>query len=986
MDERRARIHEDLRGILAGDLLFEPLERASYAQDASLYEIDPLGVVVPKSEEDILSLLRYAGENQIPLHPRGGGTDVSGAVLGPGIVIDFSRYFRRIVSIGPDNVVVQPGVVIDVVNGQLAPLGRKLGPDPAGSESGTVGGMIGVDASGPRALCYGATSDHVLSLKVAFANGEITELKREAWPSFDDDPTDFKSVILRKLGALNRRNGELIARKSPRTPRHRAGYALGPASSPAGIDLARLVVGSEGTLALVLEAKLRTVPIPTALGAVLLSFARIGDAAQAVAHCLESSPTICDLHDWRSIRLVCEAVPAFREWIPDSAGAVLIVAFEGDEPEEVAARVHSFSRRISRSRLLISDPVQFTKRAESERLLSLRKLLEPLLMRTRGTVRPVSFIEDVAVPPQVLPDFLARLQTVLKLNDVNWVLDAHAGVGRIRTMPFLDLSDPSDVAKLEPLATQVYEIALACGGTISSGSASGLVRTQFLRRQFGDLVPIYREVKDAFDPLNLLNPGKVIGDDPQLMLRNLKRFAPEPEAEPELESTVIKLRPLPVLRWTERGMEETASACNGCGACRTKAPDARMCPTFRALGVEAASPRSKANLIRQLISGSVDPKLWGTEELRQNANLCIHCNLCSQDCPSGLDVSSLMLEAKAAYVENHGLSQGDWMLSRVDFWSSLASRFPIITNALLTNKSSRWVFDRVFGISKMRQLPKAHRTPFVRRAAKLGLSRPNPQKPGPRVVYFVDVYANHFDQELAEAVVAVLHQAEVNVYVPGRQSGSGMPALVAGDIDRARELALANLRILGDAVRDGYTIVCSEPTAALMLRHEYLKLTDDLDASLVAQNTRDLGEYLSGLDARGQLPQPTNPLRARVGYHQPCHLRALQVGTPGLDLIRRIPELEVEFIDRGCSGMAGTFGLRREHFRTSLRAGRGMLRRLRESDLEIGATECGACRMQMEQGSSKRTLHPIKLLSLGYGLSPSLIRHFQTPKSRNEMS
>ncbi len=984
MDERRARIHEDLRGILEGDLLFEPIDRASYAHDASLYEIDPMGVIVPRTEQDVLAVLRYAGEHQIPLHPRGAGTDVSGAVLGPGLVIDFSRYFRRIISIGPDNVVVQPGVVIDVLNSQLAPLGRKLGPDPAGSESGTVGGMIGVDASGPRSLAYGATSDHVLGLRVAFANGEVAELGREAWPTFDEDAVDFKGVIVRKLGALTRRSSELIAKRSPRVPRHRAGYALGPASSPAGVDLARLVVGSEGTLALVLEATLRTVPIPTALGAVLLPFARLAEAAQAVTYCLESSPTICDLHDWRSIRLICEAVPAFRDWIPDSAGAILIVAFEGEEPEAVASRVRQFARRLARSRLLVSDPVELTKRADSERLLSMRKILEPLLMRTKRAVRPVSFIEDVAVPPRALPDFLQRLQNILKQHDMTWVLDAHAGVGRVRTLPFLDLGDERNIAKLEPIATQVYELALECGGTISSGSGCGLVRTQFLRKQFGELVPIFREIKDAFDPWNLLNPGKVIGDDPELMLRNLKLYAPAvTESEVITPETVL---PLPVLRWSDRGMLETAAACNGCGSCRTRAPDARMCPTFRAMGAEAAAPRSKANLIRQLLSGTIDPKQWGTEELRKNANLCIHCNLCSRECPSGVDVSSLMLEAKAAYVENHGLSQMDWMLSRVEHLAALTSRFPIISNALLGNRTFRWMFERLFGLSRLRQLPKAHRTPFVRRAAKLGLTRPRPQDPGPRVVYFVDVYANYFDQELAEAAVGVLHQAGVNVYVPAAQRSSGMPALVAGDIDRARDLALANLRVLGDAVRDGYTVVCSEPTAALMLRNEYLKLTDDLDAGLVAQNTRDLGEYLVGLDQRGQLPLPSNPIRARVGYHQPCHLRALDVGTPGLELIRRIPELDVEFIDRGCSGMAGTYGLRSENFRTSLRAGRGLLRRLRESDLEIGASECGACRMQMEQGSEKRTLHPIKLLSLSYGLSPSLMRHFQNPKTRREIS
>jgi Fe-S oxidoreductase len=254
------------------------------------------------------------------------------------------------------------------------------------------------------------------------------------------------------------------------------------------------------------------------------------------------------------------------------------------------------------------------------------------------------------------------------------------------------------------------------------------------------------------------------------------------------------------------------------------------------------------------------------------------------------------------------------------------------------------------------------------------------------VAYFVDVFANYYDHELAESVVAVLQQTGVNVLVPYRQRSSGMAPLIVGDIDYARDLALSNLRALGNAVRDGYTVVCSEPTAALMLRQEYVKLTDDLDAALVAQNTMDLGQYLSGLHARGQLAPPHEPLHARVGYHQPCHLRALDIGLPGLELIRLIPGLDVEFINRGCSGMGGIYGLSRQQFRTSLRAGRELLRRLKDHDIEIGSTECGACRIQMEQGVTKRTLHPIKLLSLGYGLNPSLRQQFKVPKPRHAMS
>jgi Fe-S oxidoreductase len=345
-----------------------------------------------------------------------------------------------------------------------------------------------------------------------------------------------------------------------------------------------------------------------------------------------------------------------------------------------------------------------------------------------------------------------------------------------------------------------------------------------------------------------------------------------------------------------------------------------------------------------------------------------------------------MLEAKAAYVDQHGLAPGDWIFSRIELWARLASRLPILTNFLLSRGISRQVLERILGLSRHRVLPKVRRTPFTQRAVKLGLHRPRPQLPGPRVVYFVDVYANYYDQELAESVVEVLRRAEVNIYVPARQRSSGMASLIVGDIDHARDLAVHNLRILGDAVRDGYTVVCSEPTATLMIQQEYVKLTDDLDASLVAQNTMDVGHYLAGLDARGLLPSPTEPLGVRVGYHQPCHLRALNVGTPGLDLIRKIPDLRAEFIDRGCSGMGGTYGLARDRFRSSIRAGRGLLKRLREPDIEVGATECGACRIQMEQGITKNTLHPIKILSLGYGLNPSIRRSMKSSKPRNAMS
>jgi FAD/FMN-containing dehydrogenase/Fe-S oxidoreductase len=989
MDERRARIVDDLRGIISGELLFGVIDRSPYALDASLYEIDPLGVVVPRDRDDLISLVHYACEQGIPLHARGAGTSLAGETLGPGIVVDFSRHFRRIIETRSDSVVVQPGVVLAVLNAHLAPLGRRIGPDPSGPETKTIGGMIGANAAGARSLRYGTMADHVESLEVVFANGDCARLERESRPDFEDESADFKATITRKVETILRHHSDQLTRNWPKSPRNRAGYALGAASGVNSIDLSRLVIGSEGTLALVTEATLRTVPISQSQAVVILPFSRLGDAAAAVMDCLEYDPSACELFDWRSISLASDALPSTRAWFPGASEAALIVEFEGDEPDELYHRVRALVRRVDRSGWLAGDPTEAYRRSETDAIMGLRSVVKPLLTRMKGPAQPVAIIEDVAVPPDTLPAFLRQLQSIFKQFDVSWTIYGHVGHGQLHPRPFLNLADPTDLAKLEPMASAVYAAAWELGGTISGEHGCGLARTQFLRKQYGDLVHAFREIKEAFDPLGLLNPGKVVGDDPHAMTRHLRAMPQPLVATPSavVESSSLSLNVIePSLRWEGQSPWEVAASCNGCGACRTLEPSLRMCPTFRATRTEAASPRAQANLLRQIATGVVDPRLWGSDELKKHSDLCIHCTLCKSECPSAVDVSSLMLEAKAAYVQLHGLPPVDWILSRVEDWSKLASRFPIVSNALMAHRGSRWVIERLFGLSRHRRLPKAGRTSFVRRAERLGLSKPRAQTSGPRVAYFVDVFANYFDQQLGESVVAVLRHAGVNVYVPRHQRGSGMPALVAGDLDNARDLAASNLRILGNAVRDGYTIVCSEPTAALMLRHEYLKLTDDLDAALVAQNTMDVGQYLAGLHARGQLPLPTQALHARVGYHQPCHLRSLNVGTPGLDLLSLIPELDAQLIDRGCSGMAGTYGLARKNFRTSIRAGRGLKRRLGDDDIEIGSTECGSCRMQMEQGLTKRTIHPIKLLNLSYGLDPSLLGQFKSPKGRLEIS
>ncbi|MGZ3303101.1 MAG: FAD-binding oxidoreductase, partial [Isosphaeraceae bacterium] len=498
MDERRARIYDDLRGLVAGELYFEPLDRAPYAHDASLYEIDPLGVVVPRTEDDVAMVVRYAAEHRIPLHARGAGTDTGGGTLGDGIVIDFSRHLRKIVKIAADRVVVEPGVVLETLNAKLAPLGRRLEPVPVNARIGTLGGMISVDAAGVRSLRFGSMADQVEQLRVVMADGEIVDLGFKPWPAYDEEPATFTDLIVRKLQNVYRQSQKRLTQLMPAMPRNRAGYALGRAAGAKGINLARLVSGSEGTLALVLQAVLRTVALPAAQGVVVLPFARLADAAISAQHCLgsELEPSVCDLYDWRLLSLARDADPRFHAWIDEAAESVLIVEFESDRHEEVAGKLRLLIERMTREGLLKADPVTVFRRAECEQLVALRRLTEPLLMKSRSKSRPLAIVDDLAVPPDRLASVLRQLQDRLKRHGVLWTMNAYAGDGRIRLRPFLDLADPGDRARLEPLVREIYDLVIEAGGTISASQGCGLARTQFLPRQYGELVQVFREIKD----------------------------------------------------------------------------------------------------------------------------------------------------------------------------------------------------------------------------------------------------------------------------------------------------------------------------------------------------------------------------------------------------------------------------------------------------------------------------------------------------------
>ena len=989
LDQHREIIQEDLRGVVAGDVRCDDVFLQLYATDGSIYQIKPLAVVRPRSTADVVACVQYAAAKHIPIHARGAGTGASGASLGQGLVVDFSRHLHRVIHTGQKSVRVQAGVVYERLNSHLRPRGRMFGPDPATGSVTTLGSMIAVDAAGSRWLKYGSTRRHVTSLQVVLADGQLLEVGCEPRVAASDPAAmPRKHDLVERLGALLTDHAELIRQSKPKCPLSRCGYDLADVLTEEHLDLARLLAGSEGTLALITEATLATQELPRHRGVALLLFDSLEKASRAVSHILPWQPTACDLMDRRHLSLARDNEVQLDLLIPRETEAVLLVEQEGDDPLVVRDWVHRLVDEIWQDRHMAFGARQGFDPDQIELFWRLINKIKPALCRSKGPSRPIRVVEDMVVAPEILPDFLVRMQNVLKRQQVTASVFCHAGQGQLHIQPFLDLGSPGDVQRMRRLADELYQELFQVGGTISGEHACGLSRTAFIRQQVGDLYDVFRQLKTIFDPENILNPGKIVGDDPDLLTHDLRpALNPLPATSTApAASTAPASEPSPGLRdlvelqldWDPSRVIDTVAACNLCGDCRTQAAELRMCPLFRTAPAEESSPRAKANLIRGVLTGGLDLSILTSDKFKAVADLCVHCHSCRAECPAGVDIPKLMHECKGAYVESNGLRPADWIMTRLDLVGTLGGLVSPATNWAIGNRQMRWLIEKTLGIAQGRKLPRVTSRSFLRRAARRRLTRPT-RRTGQKVVYFVDVYANYHDPQLAEALVAVLEHNDVGVYVHPRQVQAGMPSIACGALNHARRLAQRNVSILAEPIRQGYEVVATEPAAALCLMHEYPQLIDDEDAVLVADHSSEACSYLWKMHMLGKLRLDLKPINASLGYHLPCHLRVMGIGSPGANLLRLIPGLRVQHIEEGCSGMAGTFGMKRVNYRNSLRVGWGLISRLRDPAIQAGVTECSTCKIQMEQGTNKPTIHPIKLLALAYGLMPEIAALLTTP-------
>jgi len=1002
-------IAHDLRSLLRGDVEFDLVSRWLYATDAGLSQVLPLGVVSPRDAEDVARLTAYAADKQLSLIPRGMGSGLNGAAVGPGIQVDFTRYMNAILEIGPDAswVRVQPGVVMAALNRYLARFGVFFAPDPSSENHCSLGGMIGTNASGARSVAYGATKDHIRALDIVMADGSLYHARpldldsRELATFLASDCAAgraFASVLPelrdnhdRILGGMPRvvknscgyRIEAVLDQSSPRATIHRAAEwdvaaAIASGDRPAGVSapgrlahLQRLFVGSEGTLGLVTEATLNLVPLPKKRGIAMAYFPSVFAVGEAVPGILAPEPSAVEIMDSRFLDLVRRHDARVDAMLPEQTDTALLIEFEGRDDDEVSERFRVLGRHLDGTAAI--RLARATSPAETDHLWRVRKSAVALIQRRPGSRQPLPFIEDIAVHPTQLPACLAFLQRIFDREGVEAIMVGHVGDGNIHTRPVLDPRDPEDSRIMRRIYDEVSAYVLSVRGTMAGEHGDGLIHTPRLREMYGDeTYALFTRIKQAFDPNGVMNPGKKVGPQgtSDTLFRDV-RYGPEYTTLPQKT----------ILQFPTRGYESEIERCHGCAVCKSMVATT-MCPIYKVTRREHASPRAKANLLRAVITGALDPvRSYADDALKAVADYCIECGMCAVECPSNVDIPKLMLEAKSRYRTARRAPPVEFLLGHAETVSRVGRFAAPVTNRLANRPLLRRLAEPLLGIDRRRVMAPFARRTFASmaetgiRAARGGTSSSAPcasSRPTeePAVVYFYDLYANYNDPALALVVRQILEAHGVRVIVP-KQRASGVPEMLYGYAAKARRNARFNVEAVLPYVKAGVTVVSAEPTASYAFKTHYEDYLGDPECSQVAAATRDLGEFLLhhrlAHPSAGPVAKPLRRGPVRIGYHQPCHLKAQQIGSPGLELLREIPGVEVIDLAAGCCGMAGTFGMKRGSYDLSLAAGRPLFDRVAELAPDLLASECSTCRMQLSQATGLETVHPATLLVEAYG-------------------
>ncbi|WP_338739999.1 FAD-binding and (Fe-S)-binding domain-containing protein [Haloplanus salilacus] len=957
----RPGLAEDLDGLIDGDVRFDDYSRQLYATDASIYEVTPVGVVFPTSTADVSAVVEYCADREIPVLPRGGGTSLAGQTVNEAVVLDFTRDMDGIVDIDPDarTARVESGAILSELNEALEPHDLKFAPDPSTANRSAMGGAVGNNTTGAHSLLYGKTDAYVEELEVVLADGTVTtlgEVTLEELEAGADPDGTLEERLYAEAHRIVEEESDHVEERFPELKRNVSGYALDVLVDEAesgSVNLARLIVGSEGTLAVVTEVEVSLEPLPEMKALGLLTYDSLLEAMEDVDDILEHEPAALEVLDGVLVDLARE-LEEFKDVIdllPDRTDTFLLVEFYADSHEERQEKVEALLDDRIGDRAF--DGMEAYEEKDQKNFWKMRKASTPILLSRTTDAKHIAFIEDVAVPPKHLPEFIADFKQVFEDHDTIGSFYAHAGPGCIHVRPLINTKTEEGVAEMESIADAATDLAVRYDGSVSGEHGDGRARTQWNWKLYGDhLMTVFQDLKTAVDPDWILNPGTVCGDVD--MTENL-RF----DADYDFDSGFD-----PALNWDiDNGFQGMAELCHGCGSCRgtQETTGGVMCPTYRASQEEITSTRGRANLLRQAMSGDLgEEEQFDVEFMHEVLDLCIGCKGCSKDCPSEVDLAKMKVEVANEYHERHGSSLRDKVFANVDRLNALGSALAPLSNWAAKVPGARTVMEKTLGIAKDRSLPEFHRESLEDWFEARGGAGVPESEADSRALLFPDTYTNYNTPYVGKAAVEVLEAANVHVEIPDDVTGSGRPPHSKGFLDKAREQAATNVDALAPRVRDGWDVVVVEPSDAVMFQSDYLDLLSGDDVETVAANAYGVMEYLDAFRLDDDLP--VDAPDETLTYHGHCHQKSTKKDHHAVGVLRRAG-YEVDPLDSGCCGMSGSFGYEAEHFSMSQAIGSILFDQVEESTGDRLVAPGASCRTQLGDEYDEKPPTPVEALA-----------------------
>ena len=954
-----AQLEHELRRELGGEVRFDPYARQLYSTDASIYRMVPTGVVIPRDADDVAATISICRSAGVSVLPRGGGTSLSGQTVNSGVVIDFSKYMNSVVNANGEEqwVETQPGITIDELNRQVRHTGLYFTPDPSTKSRANVGGAMGNNSCGSHSIVYGKTVDQVQAMSVVLSDGSSAEFGAVTGAELERrmERTGLEGEIYRGIPRIAAEAAPEVDARFPKILRRVGGYNLDrlrPVPGMAGnavLDLTQVMVGSEGTLAAVTEARLKLWPIPSHTGLAVLHFNTLRDAMEGTVALLELEPAAIEHIGEIIIQQARRSIGFSRglDFLQGNPSDILVVEVTGTNAAEMESRLDRV-REVAAKRTGAYATTLLHHAAAQSRVWAMREAGLGLMMNVEGDAKPLPFVEDTAVAPEKLPEYVARFDEIVRRHGTKAGYYGHASVGCLHIRPLVNLKQSDGIDTMYQVADEISDLVLEFGGSLSGEHGDGIVRGAWADKMFGaSLVARFREVKQLFDPDGIMNPGKVF-DTPD-MRENLRY------------GTRYQTEGVPTrLDWTaDGGFAAAIERCNGVGACR-KLNAGAMCPSYMATREEEHTTRGRANALRASISGALPLDQLTSKRMHDVLDLCLECKSCKSECPSNVDMAKIKYEFLNLYNAEHGIPLRSRLVANIHRLSALAAGPQAgMANFMMRNPASRWMAEKVAKVDRRRKLPKVVSQTFEQR-----FNRRTPRTTGSRgeIVLFHDTFMNFNHPEAGIAAVELLESYGYRVVLADRVC-CGRPMVSAGMLEKGAEHARRNVANLIPYVRAGIQIVGCESSCVFTMKDEYPDLLPgDPDAREVADAVTMLEDVLLQCASDGGEQPPWDDREARSAMlHVHCHERALAGTESAVAALNLPPNLETTLIDAGCCGMAGSFGFGKEHYDVSQAVGEDRLfpaLRAAPANTEFAVTGV-SCKQQVEDAIGR----PARFLS-----------------------